>query len=151
MGIIFMFIRMKLLQISSRVGWKQQRFYIFLGMATNCIFTVWVPFATADAGKGLSHARQTLFGGSRTGGFCGQKGTQNVGFSMSKIRMFGCSWHRKSCSEAERISVPTRAQEVNKNPPQRSVPVSYFLLLQLKGNRQFLRKLAHGEFQNLTD
>ena len=28
-------------------------------------------FATADAGKGLSHARQTVFSGSRTGGFCG--------------------------------------------------------------------------------
>lgn len=33
--------------------------------------SVFIPFATADAGKGLSHARQTLFGGSRTGGFCG--------------------------------------------------------------------------------
>ena len=66
-------------------------------------------------GKGLSHARQTLFGGSRTGGFCGQKGTQNEGFSMSKIRLFVCSWHRKSCSEAERFSVPTGAQEVYKN------------------------------------
>ena len=30
-----------------------------------------IPLATADAGKGLSHARQTLFGGSRTDGFCG--------------------------------------------------------------------------------
>ena len=37
------------------------------------------------------------------------------------------------------------------NPPQRSAPVPYFLLLQLKGNRQFLRKLTHGECQNLTD
>ena len=56
-----------------------------------------IPFATADAGNGLSHhARQTLFGGSRTGGFCGLKGTQNEGFSMSKIRLFVCSWHRKS-------------------------------------------------------
>ena len=26
---------------------------------------------------------------------------------MSKIRLFVCSWHRKSCSEAERFSVPT--------------------------------------------
>ena len=70
---------------------------------------------------------------------------------MSKIRLFGCSWHWKSCSEAERFAVPTGAQEVYKNPPQRSVPVSYFLHFQLKGNRQFLRKLTHGEFQNLTD
>ena len=31
--------------------------------------------------------------------------------------------------------MPTGAQEVYKNPPQRSAPVSYFLLLQLKGNR----------------
>ena len=35
-------------------------------------------------------------GGSRTGGFCGLNGTQNEGFSMSKIRLFVCSWHRKS-------------------------------------------------------
>ena len=62
--------------------------------------------------KGLSHARQTLFGGSRTGGFCGLKGTQNEGFSMSKIRLFVCSWHRKSWSCAERFSVPTGEQEV---------------------------------------
>lgn len=59
-------------------------------------YTFVIPLATADAGKGLSHARQTLFGGSRTGGFCGLKGTQNEGFSMSKIRLFVCSWHRKS-------------------------------------------------------
>ena len=70
---------------------------------------------------------------------------------MSKIRLFVCSWHRKSCSEAERFAVPTGEQEVYKNPPQRSAPVAYFLHFQLKGNRQFLRKLAHGEFQNLTD
>ena len=38
---------------------------------------------------------------------------------MSKIRLFVCSWHRKSCSEAERFSVTTGAQEVYKNPPQR--------------------------------
>ena len=63
---------------------------------------------------------------------------------MSKIRLFVCSWHRKSCSEAERFTVPTGAQEVYKNPPQRSVPVSYFLQFQLKGNRQFLRELTHG-------
>lgn len=69
--------------------------------------------------EGLSHhARQTLFGGSRTGGFCELKGTQNEGFSMSKIRLFVCSWHRKSCSCAERFSVSTGAQEVYKNPPQ---------------------------------
>ena len=56
-----------------------------------------IPFATADAGNGLSHhARQTLFGGSRTGGFCGLKGKQNEVFSMSKIRLFVRSWHRKS-------------------------------------------------------
>ena len=42
-------------------------------------------------------------------------------------------------------------QEVYKNPPQRSAPVSYSLHFQLKGNRQFLRKLTHGECQNLTD
>lgn len=47
--------------------------------------------------------------------------------------------------------MPTGAQEVYKNPPQRSAPAPYFLLLQLKGNRQFLWKLAYGEFQNLTD
>lgn len=38
---------------------------------------------------------------------------------MSKIRLFVCSWHRKPCSEAERFSVTTGAQEVYKNPPQR--------------------------------
>ena len=70
---------------------------------------------------------------------------------MSKIWLFVCSWHRKSCSEAERFAVPTGAQEVYKNPPQRSAPTPYFLLLQLKGNRQFLWKLTHGEFLNLTD
>ena len=83
-----------------------------------------IPFATADAGKGLSHhARQTLFGGSRTGGFCGLKGTQNEVFSMSKIRLFVRSWHRKSCSEAERFSVPTGEQEVYKT--RRSVRLSH--------------------------
>ena len=46
--------------------------------------------------RGCHHTGQTLFGGSRTGGFCGLKGTQNEGFSMSKIRLFVCSWHRKS-------------------------------------------------------
>lgn len=83
-----------------------------------------IPFATADAGNGLSHhARQTLFGGSRTGGFCGLKGTQNEVFSMSKIRLFVRSWHRKSCSEAERFSVPTGEQEVYKT--RRSVRLSH--------------------------
>ena len=38
--------------------------------------------------RGCHHTGQTLFGGSRTGGFCGLKGTQNEGFSMSKIRLF---------------------------------------------------------------
>ena len=114
---------------------------------TFCAATQW----HAVAGKGLSHARQTLFGGSRTGGFCGLKATKDKEFAMSKIRLFGCSWHRKPCSEAERFSVTTGAQEVYKNPPQRSAPVPYSLLLQLKGNRQFLWKLAHREFQNLTD
>ena len=47
-------------------------------------------------GKGLFHARQSISSGSRTGGLCGLKGTQNEGFGMSKIRLFGCSWHRKS-------------------------------------------------------
>ena len=42
----------------------------------------------------------------------------------AKLRLFGCSWHRKSCSCAERFSVSTGAQEVYKNPPQRSAPVS---------------------------
>lgn len=74
--------------------------------------------------KGLFHARQSISSGSRTDGFCGLKGTQNEGFSMSRIRLFGCSWHRKSCSCAERFSVSTGAQEVYKNPPQRSAPVS---------------------------
>ena len=46
--------------------------------------------------RGCYHTGQTLFGGSRTDGFCGLKGTQNEGFSMSKIRLFVCSWHRKS-------------------------------------------------------
>jgi len=45
---------------------------------------------------------------------------------MSKIRLFVCSWHRKSCSEAERFAVPTGAQEVYKNPPQRRSPVLSF-------------------------
>ena len=54
---------------------------------------------------------------------------------MSKIWLFVCSWHRKSCSEAERFAVSTGAQEVYKNPPQRSAPVPYFLHFQLKGNR----------------
>ena len=68
--------------------------------------------------RGCPHARQTLFGGSRTGGFCGLKATKDKEFAMSKIRLFVCSWHRKSCSEAERFTVPTGAQEVYKNPPQ---------------------------------
>ena len=79
-------------------------------------------FCDRCAGKGLSHARQTLFGGSRTGEFCGLKATKDKEFAMSKIRLFGCSWHRKSCSEAERFSVPTGEQEVYKKPPQRPSP-----------------------------
>ena len=61
-------------------------------------------------------------------------------FALSKIRLFVCM-----------VAVPTGAQEVYKNLPQRSAPVSYFLHFQLKGNRQFLRKLTHGEFQNFAD
>lgn len=41
---------------------------------------------------------------------------------MSKIRLFGGSWHRKPCSEAERFSVTTGAQEVYKT--RRSVRLS---------------------------
>ena len=52
---------------------------------------------------------------------------------------------------SRKIFCANGAQEVYKNPPQRSAPVPNFLQFQLKGNRQFLRKLTHGEFQNLTD
>ena len=38
---------------------------------------------------------------------------------MSKIRLFGCSWRRISCSYAKRFAVSTGAQEVYKNPQQR--------------------------------
>ena len=69
--------------------------------------------------RGCHHAGQTVSRGSRTDGFCGLKATQNEGFAMSKIRLFVCSWHRKSCSEAERFAVSTGAQEVYKNPQQR--------------------------------
>lgn len=67
--------------------------------------------------RGLSHARQAVSSGSRTGGFCGLKATQNEGFVMSKIRLFGRRWRRKPCSCAKRFSVSTGAQEVYKNPP----------------------------------
>ena len=70
---------------------------------------------------------------------------------MSKIRLFGCSWHWKSCSHAERFSMSTGAQEVYKNPPQRLTLASYFLHFQLKGNRQFLRQLVYGKLQNFAD
>ena len=48
---------------------------------------------------------------------------------MSKIRLFGCSWHRKSCSCVERFAVPTGAQEVYKTrrsdyPPYRILSIS---------------------------
>ena len=69
--------------------------------------------------RGCHHAGQTVSRGSRTGGFCGLQDTQNKGFAMSKIRLFGCSWRRKPCSCAKKLSVSTGAQEVYKNPPQR--------------------------------
>ena len=69
--------------------------------------------------RGCHHAGQTVSRGSRTGGFCGLQDTQNEGFAMSKIRLFGCCWRRKPCSCAKRLSVSTGAQKVYKNPPQR--------------------------------
>ena len=90
--------------------------------------------------RGCHHTGQTLFGSSRTGRFCGLKATKDKEFAISKIRLFVCM-----------LAVPTGAQEVYKNAPQRSVSVSYSLHFLLKGNRQFLWQLAHGEFQNLTD
>ena len=90
--------------------------------------------------RGCHHTGQTLFGSSRTGRFCGLKATKDKEFAISKIRLFVCM-----------LAVPTGSQEVYKNAPQRSVSVSYSLHFLLKGNRQFLWQLAHGEFQNLTD
>ena len=70
-------------------------------------YTFVIPLATADAEKGLPHAGQTVYGGSRTDGFYGYPNHKNKGFSMSKIRLFECSWHGKSCSSMKRFSVPT--------------------------------------------
>ena len=83
--------------------------------------------------RGCHHTGQTLFGGSRTGGFCGLKGTQNEGFSMSKIRLFVCSCHRKSCSCAERFSVPTGEQEVYKTRRSDQLPYRIFACSNSKG------------------
>ncbi len=101
--------------------------------------------------RGCHRTGQTVSSGSRTGGFCGLKATKDKEFAMSKIRLFGCSWHWKSCSHAERFSMSTGAQEVYKNPPQRLTLASYFLHFQLKGNRQFLRQLVYGKLQNFAD
>ena len=43
--------------------------------------------------RGCHRTGQTVSRGSRTGGFCGYTGNKSEGFAMSKIRLFGCSWH----------------------------------------------------------
>ena len=52
---------------------------------------------------------------------------------MSKIRLFVCSWHRKSCSEAERFAVPTGAQEVYKTRRSDQLPYRILSISNSKG------------------
>lgn len=52
---------------------------------------------------------------------------------MSKIRLFVCSWHKKSCSCAERFAVPTGAQEVYKTRRSDQLPYRIFSCSNSKG------------------
>jgi len=70
---------------------------------------------------------------------------------MSKIRLFVCSWHRKSCSCAERFSVPTGAQEVYKNPPQRSAPVFKQMARLNKQHDKLVELLSDVKLTNYKD
>ena len=106
--------------------------------------------------RGCCLTEHTVSGVSRIDGFCGWQATKDKEFAMSKIRLFGCSWHRKSCSNAERFSVSTGAQEVYKNPPQRrSLVLSFFPFALAVGQATF-PSLADGavhvlgEFQNFN-
>ena len=63
-----------------------------------------------EVADNLSHGRQALFGGSRTGGFCVLKATKDKEFAMSKIRLFVCSWHRNPCRPHSRAAPESRGQ-----------------------------------------
>ena len=66
---------------------------------------------------------------------------------MSKIRLFVCSWHRKSCSEAERFSVPTGAQEVYKTRRSDQLPYRIFSSSNSKGIVNFFGSSLKESFR----
>lgn len=95
----------------------------------------------ADAGKGLSSSaavrtdsgRQTLFCGSRTGGFCDVGYGANAGFLRSKIRLAG--------KGSEGI--------YSHRPAAATLPVSAFLPLSLAVGHSRFSALADRIFQVL--
>ena len=107
-------------------------------------YTFVIPLATAVAETGLPHAGQTVYGGSRTDGFYGYPNHKNKGFSMSKIRLFECSWHGKSCSSMKRFSVPTGSKRYIKT--RRSDTHS-----QLEAEQRFFRQPVVFAFRNKQD
>lgn len=105
-------------------------------LAKSSVLYLWRPLTLE---RGCHRTGQTIFRGSRTGGFCGYTANKSEGFALSKIRLFGCSWHWRF-SAKRKFPVPTGAPMVYKNPPQRYT---------LKPPRQFQPEIVHRCFFQL--
>ncbi len=105
-------------------------------LAKSSVLYLWRPLTLE---RGCHPTGQAVSRGSRTGGFCGYTDNKSEGFAMSKIRLFGCSWHWEF-SAKRKFPVPTGEPMVYKIPPQRNA---------LKPPRQLQPEVVHRRFFQL--